>query len=324
VSREGVNRKVFVSTSTFSAFSDSPLRLLRERGFEVVVNPLGRTLSEEETIGFLDGVPYLIAGTERLSAEVLRRCAELRVISRCGVGLDNVDLEVARQLGIVVASTPGAPTEAVAELTVGLILGLLRRIPEADRALRAGRWQKAMGELLRGKALGIVGLGRIGRRVVELIGPFGVRVLAADPCTDTSFAAQHRVTVTNLPGLLREADIVSLHLASSGGVLIGERELGWMKPSAYLLNLARGGVVDEAALARALAEGRLAGAALDVFAEEPYIGPLAGLENVILTPHIGSYARETRIEQEEAAALNLIEAVERLEAGGAPRAGSGR
>ncbi len=292
--------KVFVSTSSFAEYDKLPLKLLQDAGVEYQVNPYGRKLTEDECLKLFGDADGLIAGTEPLTAEVIKSAKKLKVISRVGVGLDNVNLDAAKQRGIKVFSTPDAPTLAVAELTLGLILALPRHIPQGDRDIRAGKWQKQMGNLLRGKKVGIIGLGRIGEKVAELVKGLGAQVAYCDPAVNK--AGYQKLS---LEELLAQSDIVSLHL-SGGGTLLGEKELRSMKPGSYLVNCARGGLVDEKALLNVLQEGYLAGVALDVFAQEPYTGPLTKLDNVILTPHVGSYAVESRIEMEVQATKNLI------------------
>jgi D-3-phosphoglycerate dehydrogenase len=204
-----------------------------------------------------------------------------------------------------VYNTPGGPTLAVAELTVGLVLNLLRRVGEMDAAVRRGQWEKLMGNLLCGKRVGVIGFGRIGQKVAELLSAFGVELAYCD-LEEKSCAV--RCSPKGLGDLLGWADIVTLHVSppASCSPVIGEREIGAMKKGAWLVNVSRGGLVDEGALYRALSGGRLAGAALDVFGEEPYRGPLKELKNVILTPHVGSYALEARTRMEEEAVDNLL------------------
>ncbi len=300
--------RVLISTSSFGVHDRAPLDRLEAAGVDYRLNPHGRRLAPSETRELLRGAAGLIAGTERLDRAVLEAAPDLRVISRCGAGLDNVDLEVAAELGIAVRHTPEAHVEAVAELALAAILDLSRGLSAADRALRDGRWQRPPGRLLGGKTVGIVGLGRVGRRLVELLAPFRVRVLAHDPRPDPEFARRHQVRYLPLEELLAAADVVSLHLpAQPGGApLLDRRRLAVMKPSALLINTARGGLVDEAALAEALDGGRLAGAHLDVFAEEPYDGPLRSCPAALLTPHLGGYAAEARSEMELQAVENLL------------------
>lgn len=299
-------KKVLVTTSSFGEEDRTPLTLIQEAGYGVVLNPYRRRLGEQEVLGLL--LEYrpvgLVAGLEPLSAGVLREASFLRAISRCGVGVDNVDLEAAGKLGIGVANTPSAPARAVAELSVALMLALSRNLVEATNAIKAGRWERSMGGLLYGKTAGIVGCGRIGSIVAELLTAFRVKLLGFDP----AFERHPLVEMTSLDVLLARADIVTLHLPLEKGAapLAGRDFLQKMKRGAVLVNTARGGLVDERALFELLKKGHLGGAGLDVFGEEPYRGELATLPGVVLTPHVGSYARETRIEMEREAAENLI------------------
>ena len=302
---------VAVSTSSFARHDPRPLEMLREAGYDVRLNPHGRRLDRAETRELLQGVIGLIAGTEALDREILTAATALRAIARCGVGLDNLDHEAAAARGISIRSTPEPPAEAVAELTLGGILALLRHLPAADRAMRRGEWHKPTGRLLRGRTIGLIGLGRVGKRLVELLTPFSCAILATDPLPDTWFAERHGVRFVDLDRLLAEADVVSLHLAppQDGATLLDGERLARLRPEAILVNTSRGGLVDEAALYDSLAAGKLAGAFLDVFADEPYHGPLRELPQVLLSPHIGSYAVETRVRMETEAAEQLIEAL---------------
>ena len=306
--------KVLVAPSSFGQCGSEPLELLRQKGYEPIMNPYGRRLTAQEVIQLATDCSGIVAGVEPLTAEVMSRLPKLRCISRCGVGMQNVDLEAAKARGIVVRNTPDGPTRAVAELTLGLALALARHIPVADRNVRKGHWKKEIGNLVLGKTVGIVGLGRIGRTVAELFLGIGCKVCATDPSPDMEWLARQPVTLVALEELLRQSDIVSLHLAMdpNDSPVIGEKEIDLMKNSALLLNLARGEAVDEAALFRALKQKRIAGAALDVFVSEPYNGPLAELDNVILTPHLGSYALEAKLRMEVQSVENLIEVLENV------------
>lgn len=241
----------------------------------------------------------------RITEELLRAAPEMRLIVRAGSGIDNIDLEAARRRGIRVVRVPGPSAQAVAELTFALILALVRKIALADRSMRQGRWPKHElgGHLLRGKTLGIVGAGSIGRRVGELGAAWRMRVLG---CTTRISEARRLayaevgITLTDLDTVVAEADILSLHtpLDATTHQLVDAELLARMKPGAYLVNTARGGVVNEAALRDALARGHLAGASLDVHEteREGTIPPLAEFPNVVLTPHIGGMALESQRE----------------------------
>jgi len=301
--------QVFVSTSSFGKVDARPLRLLEESGVAVQTNPFKRTLTSEEAAELLRDVDGLIAGTEPLTREVLSQAKRLKVISRCGTGVDNVDLEAAAELGIVVKATANAHIAAVAELTVGAMISLLRHIPHNDRAVRQGVWEKRIGQLLQGRTVGIVGLGKVGKAVVQSLQPFHVRVLAYDPYPDWAFARGYAVEYTDLGPLLQASDIVSLHVPYHPDLhhLISRERLAEMRQGAYLLNTSRGGLVDEEALCEALHSGRLAGAFIDTFETEPYRGPLLEAPGVILSPHVGAYARESRLLMETEAVENLLQ-----------------
>jgi D-3-phosphoglycerate dehydrogenase len=300
---------ILISTSSFARYSRGPLDRLEGWGASYRLNAKGRKLTAEEISALLRDIDGLIAGTEPLTREVLEGAPRLKVISRCGTGLDNVDLSAASELGIQVRNTPEAHVDAVAELTLAAILDVLRHVTEADRCIRNGEWRKPMGRLLRGKTVGLIGLGRVGRRLIELLQPSEVALLATDPHEDCEYAAEHRVEYVKLDELLQGADVVSLHLPFCEEIrhLIDEERLSRMRPGAVLVNCARGGIVNEEALAVALEKGLIGGAHVDTFEREPYEGPLTELENVTLTPHIGSYAIEGRVQMEREAVENLIE-----------------
>ncbi|MBI4823535.1 MAG: phosphoglycerate dehydrogenase [Nitrospirae bacterium] len=291
---------ILITTSTFGEFDGVPLKKLKDAGLSVKTNPHGRKLTSDEVAELAKDAVGIIAGTEPLDRGVLEKLPLLKVISRCGTGLDNVDMETAKRLGIKVFNSPDAPTLAVAELTVGLIINLLRKINRMDSDLKAGKWQKKMGNLLKGKNIGIIGFGRIGRKVSELLKPFSVEVAYTDPAVSAK-----DIKRLSLKDLLVWADIVTIHISQKETILV-DKELRLMRKGSWLINISRGGVVDEEALYELLKEGHLAGAALDVFEKEPYDGKLKGLENVILTPHIGSYALEARTRMEKEAVDNLL------------------
>jgi D-3-phosphoglycerate dehydrogenase len=256
--------------------------------------------AEQETelvrrIGDADIVVSLRAYT-RLSESVLTACPSVRMISIWGTGTDNVDLAACRSRGVTVAHTPGVNAHAVAEHTLALILAVTRRIPSLDRDVRGGQWPRGLLVQLEGKTLGIVGLGAIGRRVAALATPFGARLLASTWGPDAGRAAAVGARHAPIETLLQESDIVSLHLRLSAETesFINRERLALMKPSAFLVNTARGRLVDRKALVDALQNGRLAGAALDVFHEEPIAAsdPLLTLPNVVLTPHNAGMTQE--------------------------------
>lgn len=302
-------KKVLTSPSSMGQCGSEPFDLLRENGYEIVNNPFGRKLTEDEVIELAKDCVGIVAGVEPLTARVMDALPRLRCISRVGVGMDSVDLDYAKQKGITVVNTPEGPTRGVAELTLAMTLSLLRRIPQADAAMHQHQWKKQIGNLFLDKKIGIIGLGRIGRLVAELFRGLKNPVIGYDPYADRNWAKENGVEIKSFKEVLEEADIVTLHIPGNkdkSPVLTAE-ELSWMKDGAFLINIARGGVVDEMALYDALKSGRLAGAAVDVYTKEPYDGPLCDLDNIILTPHLGSYAKEGKLKMEVDACQNLID-----------------
>lgn len=295
-------KKVAITTTSFGKYDEKPLNVLKEYGLEIFLNPYGRKLVKEEVVETCENALGIIAGTETIDVDILGKLPDLKVISRCGGGLDNVDVDTAHRLGIKVFNTPDAPTVAVAELTVGLILNLLRKVNQMDFAIRTGKWNKLMGNLLSGKKVGIIGFGRIGKKVAKLLKTFDCEVNYYDIKTENEVSGCERM---DMDELLKISDIISIHVSSNDRI-IGEKEINLMKKNAFLVNTSRGGVVDERILYKALKDKCMLGAALDVFWQEPYSGQLKELDNIILTPHIGSYAKESRVEMEMQAVENLL------------------
>ena len=297
--------RALITTVPFGEVGPAPLRVLEEAGVDYVVNPVGRRLTGSELVTLIPGFDILIAGTEPITEQAMEVARELRLISRVGVGLDNVDLLAARSLGIEVAYTPEGPADAVAELTIGLGLSLLRGFHLANVRTRKGVWKRILGRRLGQVTVGVIGVGRIGRRVIHLLDGFGARILANDL---TPARLAERVQWVDKPTLYREADVVTLHVPLTRRTqdLVGAEELAMMQPSALLINTCRGGVVNEAALALALRDGRIAGAAVDTFTDEPYRGELVDVETCLITPHMGSMSIDCRARMECGAALNAV------------------
>ena len=297
--------RALITTVPFGEVDSAALGLLDEAGIEYVINPIGRRLTEAELVSMVPGFDVLIAGTEPITEQVMEAGSRLRLISRVGVGLDNVDLIAARDRGIAVAYTPDGPADAVAELTIGLALSLLRGVYLANTAVRQGVWKRIQGRRLARVTVGVVGVGRIGRRVIRLLSAFGTRILANDLAPVT---LDEQVRWVDKPTLYREADLVTLHvpLTRLTRNLVGAKELAMMQPAALLINTCRGGVVSEAALAAALRGGQIAGAAVDTFTEEPYNGELVKLATCLITPHMGSMSADCRLRMEHGAARNAV------------------
>ncbi len=298
--------KILITTSSFAKNDPKLVHNIREEGFDVIFNPYGHKLTEEEVSDLIDQhQPFgMIAGVEPLTGRVLKKARSLRIISRCGIGLDSIDLNAAKDMGIVVTNTPDAPTIPVAELTLGMILSLLRRIHISDASIRKGNWGRPMGKLLHGKTVGIIGCGRIGTYLAKLLAPFGCKVIGYDVVQKKSEFYQS----VSLNQILNEANIVTLHIpySSEDYHFMNAERIDAMKQGAILVNTARGGLVDEDALYDALVCGHLSGAAIDCFEQEPYNGKLKDLDNVLLTAHIGSYAKEGRCMMERQAVENLL------------------
>jgi D-3-phosphoglycerate dehydrogenase len=303
--------KVLVTARSFRKLQGDHWRVLQEAGYEVITPEQDQPLKEAEMIPLVGDVEAALVGNDAVTQRVIAAGPRLKVISKHGVGVDNVDVAAATRAGVVVTNTPGANQVAVAELAVALIMALTRKLAYHDTVVKSGGWSRIIGTELEGKTVGLVGLGRIGKEVVLRLKGFRVKFLAHDVYQDTAFAAEHGVRFVALDELLAESDIVTLHavLTSDTQHLIGEKELARMKPTAYLVNTARGGLVDEAALARALAENRLAGAGLDVFADEPpKDSPLLKLgDKVLLAPHLGAQTTETVLRMGRMAAENVVQ-----------------
>jgi D-3-phosphoglycerate dehydrogenase / 2-oxoglutarate reductase len=286
-------------TARYFALDPEPLQVLHDHGCELVHSEIDWTLgdgnvSEGRAIELLQDVDAAIISSLPLIDHVLAHAEKLKVIAIRGVGYDSVDISAATARGIPVIVAPGF-TDSVADYTFALMLAVTRQVALADRLVRASRWEVLVSTNICGKTLGIVGLGRIGKAVARRARGFDMTVLATDVVQDEAFARQYDVTYLPLPELLRRADIISINAPLSGDTrhLIDDQALRLMKPTAYLMNTARGGLVDEQALAAALREGRLAGAGLDVFNEEPLQhNPFQGLDNVVLSPHLAAYSRQ--------------------------------
>ena len=298
----------FIATPSFSTQSEKPLALLKSNNLQIVSNNKGRKLKNNELIRELSGIDGVIAGTEEYTKIVLNNLPQLKVISRLGIGMDNIDLETAKERGIKISRTKTTPAPAVVELSLNLMLDIARKITNHNNDVKNGVWNKQMGSLLQGKTLGIIGLGTIGKSLVKLVKGFNFIILAFDLFHDEKFAKEHKVNYCDIDTLLTLSDIVSIHLnltAETKGMMNKER-LYKMKPESILINTSRGEIIDENTLHTVLKSNQISGAGLDVFEKEPYSGPLTKLDNAILTPHIGSYAKELRFQMEIESVENLI------------------
>ncbi len=294
---------IAIGPSSFAEKDDSPLRMLEGAGCIVKPNPFGRRLTEPEIIAHLEGADGLIAGLEPLNRAVLESAhPRLKALARVGIGVANVDFEAARDFGVAVSSTPDGPIDAVAEMTLAALLALARQLIPTNAALHRGEWAKSIGLGLRGAKVLLIGYGRIGRRVGELLQAFGAEIFVCDPALSDDVQG---VTVVSLAEGLVLADVVSLH-ASGEDCILDCAAIDLMKPGAILLNGARGGLVEESSLLAALDSGKVAGVWFDAFWEEPYTGPLTRYEQALLTPHVGTYTERCRLQMETEAVRNLL------------------
>jgi D-3-phosphoglycerate dehydrogenase / 2-oxoglutarate reductase len=284
--------RVLVTPTSYGNYDPRLKTELEATVGEVIYNPTGKPLSSAEVASLLPGVDGYIAGLDEIDRPALEKADRLKVIARYGVGVDRVDLEAAREKGILVTNTPGANSSSVAELALALMLALARQLPAAAAATKAGRWPRLAGIAIEGKTVGIIGLGAIGQLLARRLGGFGCRILAYEPQPDMDFVHANQVELVRMEVLLGQSDFISLHLPllPATRCLVNQEFLEQMKPGACLINTSRGEVIDEEALFMALQSGHLRGAGLDAFIIEPPdpANPLLGLPQVIATPHLGA------------------------------------
>lgn len=286
---------------------------LRSFSNDLVFNNTGRPLTEDELIPLLADCDGYIAGLDMVTSKVIDSTNRLKVISRYGAGYDRVDLEAASKKGIAVTNTPGVNAEAVGEVAMSLALSVARKIPYLNSQTRKGSWIRSTGMELKGKTMGIVGLGAIGKVLARCAKGFDMKVIAYDPYIDEEYCKRHEIEVCTFEQLIRSADVISLHLPLNDKTrhLIDQEAIAQMKPAAILINTSRGGIIDEQAAYEALKEGRLGGMGLDAFEIEPPVdSPLFEFNNVVATPHTGAHTQEATINMANAAVQNLIDVLE--------------
>ena len=303
-------QRILVTPRSVTKAGHPSLQRLRDAGFEVVFCAPGRQPDEAELLRLLPGCAGYLAGVEKISARVLEEAPGLNVISRNGVGIDNIDLEAARRLGIAVCTTPGANARGVAEMAIGLMFALARAVPASDRALKEGRWERTQGMELNGRVLGVVGCGQVGRVVTAMALGIGMRVAGYDIVRSPAFNPGGGFQYVEFNDLLAAADVVSLHCPAcpGGRPLVDRAALARMKKGALLINTARASLVDEAAALEALESGSLGGLATDVYLEEPP-GDLKLVRHpkVVATPHAAGSTAESVGRAMEQAVDNLLE-----------------
>lgn len=305
--------KVLVTPTSFSKNMDSVAgKKLKSFAREVIINPYGRPLQQDEAVELLKGVDGYIAGLDYISAEVIDSADSLKAISRYGVGYDRVDTLAAKKRGIIVSNTPGANTQAVADLAFALMLGVARRISKLDFEAKNGGWPRIQGVELYGKTIGILGFGAIGRAVAKRAAGFDMEVLAYDPFLTKEQIAQHNAAKAELKEIFERCHFISLHMPMNEDTkhMINDGAIALMQKDTIIINTARGGLIDEAAAYEALKAGRIGGMGLDAFMQEPPLGnPLLTLDNVIATPHTGAATKEAGETMALMAVQNLIDAL---------------
>ena len=308
-------KRVVVGSRSFGQLSDVGVKLLNGAGFDVWrIPPEERPLDESKMVEIVarENPEVVVTGAEPITKQVLEAGPNLRMIMKHGVGVDNIDIQTATTLGILVANAPGTNTEAVADMTIAMMLALLRGVYNAVQSTKSGGWERFVGHDLGELTIGVVGTGRIGLAVIRRLGGFGSDVLAYDIVHNQDLLSHPKVRYVEMAELLQDSDVVTLHvpLVADTKAMIGRNELEMMKPTAYLVNLARGELVDEVALFEFLQQKRIAGAAVDVYAvEPPKSSPLIGLDNVLSTPHIAAYTYESMEHISRICAQTIIDAM---------------
>ena len=293
--------KVLITTVPFGEKNRTPLDLLEENNIEYVINPLNKKLTSNELAEIITDFDVIIAGTEQITEEVMDKADNLKMISRVGIGLDSVDLLAAERRNIAVSYTPDAPAPAVAELTIGMMLTLLRSVHVSNSQMHLGKWYRFFGKRLSEVTIGIIGVGRIGLGVLRHLEGFGnPRILVNDISNNKNISQEFDIEWMDKEKIYKEADIISLHLplTSLTKNLVQKEQLLSMKKDAIVINTSRGGIINEDDLYSVMKSGHLSGAAIDVFEQEPYNGPLKGIERCLLTAHMGSMSVDCRTRME--------------------------
>jgi len=307
--------RILVTPTSFSKpENDEAKNLLESYADEIVYNTYGRPLSEDEVSKMAEGCDGYIAGLDFITQKAIESMpSSIKVICRYGVGYDRVDLNAAKEKGIAVTNTPGSNSEAVADLAIGLLLAVARKIPALDKKVRSMEWPKSQGVEIYNKTIGIVGLGAIGKAVARRAKGFSMKVLAYDPYINRDYAKENGIAVCELEELLKKSDFISLHLPSMESThhIINKKAFELLKPGAIIVNSARGGLIDEEAAYIALKEGKLGGLALDAFEiEPPKDSPLFEFDNVVVTPHIGAHTEEAGKNMAMMSVKSLIDVLE--------------
>jgi len=299
-------KKILVATYPFGLCGEKPVNILENSGYEIIYNSLARRLKGNEVVNMIEDMDGVIAGTEPYNKDIIEKAKKLKVISRVGVGLDNVDFDACKNNGVILTYTPEAPAEGVADLAVAQIINLLRGIIDSDKSIRNGIWERYMGSLVSEKKIGILGVGRIGSRVIKRLKSFGAKVIFA--CDLIPKLEMDDVIWMGKEELFKNCDIISIHIPMSKNNFhcVGMKEMSIMKEGSFIINTSRGPIINEKDLISLLYNKYLGGAALDVFENEPDVGSLKEFDNVILTAHIGASAQQSRYLMELGAAEDCV------------------
>jgi len=300
--------KVLITTVPFGNKNRLPLDLLEKSNIEYLINPLNKKLTESELAEMVTDFDAIIAGTEEISEKVMNNATKLKHISRVGIGLDSVDLLVAEKKGIKVSYTPDAPAPAVAELTIGMMLTLLRSTHVSNSQMHHGKWYRFSGRRLSNVTIGVIGVGRIGAGVIRHLQSFGSPNVLVNDISDAPHKLNLPIKWVDKEQIFKDADIITLHLPLTGITkdLIKKKQLMSMKEDAIIINTSRGGIINEKDLYEVMQSGHLSGAAIDVFEHEPYDGPLKDIERCLLTAHMGSMSVDCRTRMEIEATEEVI------------------
>jgi len=307
--------KVLITTVPFAKKNRLPLELLEAIGAEYLINPLNKKLTENELAEMVSDFDIIIAGTEPITDFVIKKAKKLKMISRVGIGLDGVDLLAAEKMGIKVSYTPDAPAPAVAEFTIGLLITLLRSAQLSNIQMHRGNWHRYFGKRIANTTIGVIGLGRIGSRVLNRLSVFGTpRLLVNDLSPNPDLDRKFKLEWVDKETIYRESDVISLHvpLTRSTKNMITKKQLEMMKSDAIIINTSRGGVVNELDLYNVMKTGHLSGAAIDVFEQEPYDGPLIEIERCFLTAHMGSMSLDCRTRMETEATEEVVRFIKKI------------
>jgi D-3-phosphoglycerate dehydrogenase len=293
--------KVLITTVPFGENNRFPLDLLENAGIEYLINPHNKKLTENQLSELIGDCEVLIAGTEQITDKVMSQAPKLKLISRVGIGLDSVDLIAAKKRGIKISYTPDAPAPAVAELTLSMILTLLRSVHVSNLQMHHGKWQRIFGRRLTDVTVGIIGVGRIGTHLLRCMSGFGkIHALANDIMPNNQLNCDFNLEWVTKEQIYKESDIISLHLPLTPLTknMICREQLLQMKKGAFVINTSRGGIINEDDLHKVMVEGHLGGAAIDVFEDEPYTGKLIEIDRCLLTAHMGSMSIDCRSQME--------------------------